>query len=733
MRNLKKVLALALAFALALGMMATAAFTDEKDIDMSDAVNTMTALGIINGYTDGSFRPDSTVTRAEMAKMIYVLKNGGKDDGATYYKNLSTPLTDIAGHWAEGYIKYCYTLKIIAGFGDGTFRPQENVTGLQAAKMVLTILGYDADKSGLVGLTWGVNTAALGAEKALFEDFQTALDQGLPRQEAALLMYNALEASVVKYDGEQYVVDTRIQSYTVENEVYKIVEKDGKKTKVLDGYTTDTMTRTIEVDLGYSLMKLDRVTGIMTAVGEAATTEDGSVAEDAFHAGGVTYTEWEGDDLTHLIGCEVEVLFKDTDKVYGVFATEKNNIVNATFSKISKSDEKIKFSGTTYKLDSDFNVVYDYGQTGDSVPVTSAYFNEDKYADEVILVDNDNDGKFDYAFRNRVALGKVTYKGDDSVNISDKSGMTALVATKVFDLGDDIIGADDLAKNDYVKLTMDARTGKIKAEKVDVVEGTVGSTKDKAWKVGDTWYNEYAGVDTKAESGDEIEYVAFGDIFYYSDAVSGASDVTDVLMLVNAQKTTSVSSSGYEGQVLFSDGTKKNVNLDEDYSINGATDGSKDSFDGKTNSQLESYVGKLYKYEINNDDEYQLRAITGKFGDFDDYKNDYKYDEDKDAMVKGSSAIDVYEGATVFVFENSKDSAKNIGNKGKVITGKALNRASSVSATKNGELLTDKVNGFTYAVALSVHTNSYDFSSSTDKYAYLTADTTRVTENGKKY
>ena len=731
MRNLKKVLALALVFALALGMMATAAFTDVEDIDMSDAVNTMTALGIINGYTDGSFRPDGIVTRAEMAKMIYVLKNGGKDDGASYYKNLSTPLTDISGHWAEGYIKYCYTLGIIAGMGDGTFRPQENVTGLQAAKMILTVLGYDAEKSGLVGLTWGVNTAALGAEKMLFEDFETALDQGLPRQEAALLMYNALDASVVKYDGEQYVVDTRIQSYTVENEVYTI-ENGVKK---LTGYTTDTMTRTIEVDLGYALMKLDRVTGVMTAVGEAATTENGSVAEDAFRAGGTLYTEWEGDDLTHLIGCEVEVLFKDTDKVFGVFATEKNTVVNATFSKISKSDEKVKFSGTTYKLDSDFTVVSDYGQTGASVKATSAYFNEAKYADEVILVDNDNDGKLDYAFRNKVALGKVTYKGDDSVNISDKAGMAALTASKVFDLDDDIIGADDLAKNDYVKLTMDARTGKIAAEKVEVVEGSVGSTKTDAWKIGDTWYNQHADVDTKAESGDDLEYIAFGDIFYYTDEVSGASDVTDLLMLVNVQATTSVSSSGYEGQVIFSDGTKKNVNLDDGYSINGKTGNEKVSFEGMDDGELQAYVGKLYTYEINNDDEYQLRQVTDKFGDFDAYENDYMYDEDKDAMVKGENSIDVYEGATVFVFENSKngDNLRNLGNKAKVITGKALNRASSVAATKPGELLTDKVNGFTYAVALTVHTNSYDFSSSTDKYAYLTADTTRVIENGKKY
>lgn len=675
MRNLKKVLALALAFALALGMMATAAFTDVEDIDMSDAVNTMTALGIINGYTDGSFRPDSTVTRAEMAKMIYVLKNGGKDDGATYYKNLSTPLTDIAGHWAEGYIKYCYTLGIIAGFGDGTFRPQENVTGLQAAKMVLTILGYDADKSGLVGLTWGVNTAALGAEKALFEDFQTALDQGLPRQEAALLMYNALEASVVKYDGEQYVVDTRIQSYTVENEVYTI--EDGEK--VLSGYTTDTMTRTIEIDLGYSLMKLDRVTGVMTAAGEASTVKDGGVAEDSFKVAGVTYNEWEGDDLTHLIGSEVEVLYKDKDNVYGVFSTEKNTIVKSTFSKVSDSSEKVKANGTTYKVDEkEFYVVYNYGMTGvASTQVKAAdlddLFDEAKRADEVILIDNDNDGKLDYAFINTVALGKVTYKGDDSINISNEAGMSAITTKKVFDLDDDVVGGDDLAKNDYVKVTMDGRTGKIAVEKVEKVEGTVGSTKTDAWKIGDTWYNQHADVDTKADSGDDIEYIAFGDIFYYTDEVSGASDVSDLLMLVNVQKTSSVSSSGYEAQVLFSDGTKKEVDLDEEFVV--YTTGTGDSAVKHTFASIDAagdladYVGKLYTYEINNDDEYELTRVVKEFGDFDEYKGTETYNFGTDKI----GTREVYDGATAFVFQPKTVSGGSVTseteNKAKVITG----------------------------------------------------------------
>ena len=101
MKNLKKVLALVLAFACAFTMFAGAAFTDQADIKVADeVVDTLTELGIIEGFEDGSFQPDATVTRAQMAKMIYVLRTGNSD--ASAYNNDKTSFTDIVptGHAA---------------------------------------------------------------------------------------------------------------------------------------------------------------------------------------------------------------------------------------------------------------------------------------------------------------------------------------------------------------------------------------------------------------------------------------------------------------------------------------------------------------------------------------------------------------------------------------------------------------------------------------------------------
>ena len=76
-------------------MFAGAAFTDSADIKVdTEVVDTLVSLGVVNGYDDGSFKPNGTVTRAEMAKMIYVLRTGNSD--ASAYNE------DHLGHFRTG-------------------------------------------------------------------------------------------------------------------------------------------------------------------------------------------------------------------------------------------------------------------------------------------------------------------------------------------------------------------------------------------------------------------------------------------------------------------------------------------------------------------------------------------------------------------------------------------------------------------------------------------------------
>ena len=86
MKNLKKVLALVLVVATLMGFatVAGAQFTDDSSVTYKEAVEVMSAINVINGYTDGSFRPAANVTRAQMAKMIAYIVAGGEDVGDLY-------------------------------------------------------------------------------------------------------------------------------------------------------------------------------------------------------------------------------------------------------------------------------------------------------------------------------------------------------------------------------------------------------------------------------------------------------------------------------------------------------------------------------------------------------------------------------------------------------------------------------------------------------------------------
>lgn len=110
----------------------TNGYTDvASDAWYNTAVSTMTKAGIVDGYPDGTFRPDAPITRAEMAKIISLFAKLDKSESR---------FSDIAGHWAEAYIKLAAGNGWIAGYPDGTFGPQRNITRAETATMINRVL-----------------------------------------------------------------------------------------------------------------------------------------------------------------------------------------------------------------------------------------------------------------------------------------------------------------------------------------------------------------------------------------------------------------------------------------------------------------------------------------------------------------------------------------------------------------------------------------------------------------
>ena len=151
MKNLKKLLALVLVLVMALGMIpfASAAsssvaikdFTDFNDIEQVEAVVVLTAIGVLSGYPDGSFQPKGTITRAEASKIICYILLGA--NVANALQPADTGFRDVpSSHWASAYVAYCAQKNIISGYGNGRFGPEDKVTAVQMAKMLLGAVGY---------------------------------------------------------------------------------------------------------------------------------------------------------------------------------------------------------------------------------------------------------------------------------------------------------------------------------------------------------------------------------------------------------------------------------------------------------------------------------------------------------------------------------------------------------------------------------------------------------------
>ncbi len=702
-------------------MFAGAAFTDQADIKVdADVVDTLVSLGIIEGFEDGSFQPNATVTRAQMAKMIYVLRTGKSD--ASAYNDDKTSFTDIGSHWARGYIKYCQSLGIIAGKSNTIFAPNATVTAQEAAKMLLVTLGYDANKAGLVGAGWAAKTNALADENGLLEDVNTSFTGPCPRQYAAQLIYNAIDTATVVW---------RDDAYTNQN-----YNGDDNKT------------------IGEKYMGLHSVEGILTSFAK----EDG---KDTYGATVTSITKQDGSknvklnpaeesftkiskDYGSLKNNKVKVLYKDTDEVYGVFAlTDSNKVVNGLLGDFGDDGDKLKLDGTKYtvgtattaaSIGSDAakqatadktNLVKVDGSAvatnrNDLVKYVKSNVSGLAKAFDASAISNTDNNKINLLDIKTFAIAQVTYVGSDYINVSYKnSSNTQNFSSKLKD--DDAVWYNGIAKDDYVAVTKAVNTSadKIGVTKLDVVTGKITGTKnaitaaDYKVTVNGTTY-EMAGV-TNSDAADltlnaTVSIVVKGGYcLLVDDADAGSKDLalmTELYQEGNKWKAT----------LLKADGSEETVTLKKSEAINGndvATAGY-GKFDGSTTADAAKI--KIVTY-TKSGDEYKLKVV-GDTINGSAYKAGYDVvtpvvasnNVKNNKLTKGSvSAIN--ENAVVFV-RYKTDSFK-------VVTGKDL-RDWKEASVFSSVVLADKSNGVPYAKVVYADLGSDNVKGGTDvNYGYV--------------
>ena len=675
-------------------MFAGAAFTDQADIKVdSEVVDTLVSLGVIEGFENGSFQPNGTVTRAQMAKMIYVLRTGNSD--ASAYNNDKTTFTDINGHWAAGYIKYCQSLNIIAGKSNTKFCPNDKVTTQEAAKMLLVTLGYDAKKAGLVGAGWASKTNALADENGLLEDVNTSFTGACPRQYAAQLIYNTIFAPTVVL---------RDDVYTNENYAGHDNKTVGEKYM---GLKTSIGT------LNGVVKESNKDTYKLTLTMTTANQKD----SDKYKGDYVSSFTKVAKDYSALTNRVVKVLFKASDEVYGVFVTDDSSVLNGVVNDYAINGGKLKFDGTKYTIlnqgvttgnDQEAKVTEDNTATQKTITsyVTDATA-ATKAADvKTVLNDDDKVISMDVT---KYMVGKVSYVGKDYVNVVYKAGFGVANFSGYSKLDKDSCNSDvsGLKKDDYVIITNSKVNSKLDAVKADVVEGKITSTRDNKndIRIDNNWYTSAlaSGDASKIALSNTVTVVIkSGYVVYVDDYKIGS---TDVALMIEAAQSAGVGKK-WQADLLFADGTRKTVDIDEDKS--DILDSNKTALaSGVTNLSLVTYSQSGSKYELD-----QIAQVNNKYAGYDHHTtipaNSY-VDDGKIKKADKSTLSYINASATVFVKYGSDDY--------KVVTGDNMKNWSEKNIF-SGDMLTDDSDGYAYAKVAFVNTNKNP--SSADKtYAYI--------------
>ena len=672
-----------------------ASYSDKADIKASTAVDMLSSLGVIQGYDDGSFKPDTTVTRAQMAKMIFTIMNGGNDN-ADAYVSLPTKFTDLpTAAWAQGYVRYLQNTGIIAGKSATEFAPNKTVTGLEAAKMVLVAAGYNAEKAGLTGAAWAQNTMKYGQLNNLFEDVNTNLNAALPRQYAAQILYNALDMERVVWSND--------------------IEDFKPATDISDDRTIGGKYMDLVKTKAAQLTKVEKTSG-----------------KDTYEitVGGDSYDKVPT-DVSDLIGLNVKVLKKvksngDVD-VYGVYADDDSKIIATgtvgELKSVSGENKKTKLKDTEYKLDNDKSKVKAIEpNVSTTVALTDleGYTDIDKVAGTVKLIDTNGNNKADVVVYIPAVVGKITYVGSKSITINNGVGSQ--------DIGDlDIYTG--YAKDDYVAVVNEKLTasGDYVVTKLDTTSAKVNSIKSSTpveVKINDSWFKIATGSvadDTASvKAGSTYDFVTVGN--YVVNAKETESASTDVLMLADYDTT----NKGFTGsatttnvKAYFMDGSSKTITVEK-----FSNDPSKEAADLKSGNTISgSDLNKLYTYSTRSNGNYSLRALgTGNKAGYETINTASTIDNKQ--KVNNTAFND---SAVVFVAygDVAGSSAKD---KVKILTGKTVNDWKNAYGT-SVQYATKKTNGLeTVRVAVVTADATYSGAGSNYKYAYMTSDAYKGTE-----
>ncbi len=493
MNNLKRILSLALASVMVMGMMVVGAsatsYPDDDAIVNKDAVDTLQALNIMKGDERG-FRPEDGLTRAEAAKMLATIHNKGRD---VNYGVKDTPtFTDIKGHWAEGNVEYAAAFGIVTGMGNGTFDPQGSLKVVQLARMALNMMGYE---EGRTGSDWEIQTTVLANDLGLFDGLDDVMPAAnVTRDQAAQILVNAINADMA--DGESYTYTDTEETVTGlstkwqialsgENEVSDdvaaldgtnydtksaaraaIKEAVGEGTALVEGTDYELVdvlvpttsltevTKTATETLAHKYLSLNyKTNGILSSV--TFETTYANIYDTV--VGGVTF--YCTADYSEYMGQRVKVLYKSATSVYGITAIGAV-VYEGTWGEYKDTYAAMAAGAAKTAIGNasifDFN---DAATTHGTIASPSTLGSE-----QSLKVVNNGSG---YGYRAVTVPTKL-----ETVKRVTATTITVSNNTPNLEIDEEIVGYEGIAKDDIVLVVGAANTvsGMVEVKKADIME-----------------------------------------------------------------------------------------------------------------------------------------------------------------------------------------------------------------------------------------------------------------------
>ena len=594
---MKKFLSLVLALVMTMSLVTVSAgakdFTDDSEITYKEAVDVISALGVVDGYSDGDFRPDDVLTRGAAAKIICNLILGPTT--ASALSAGTAPFKDVpVTNTFAGYITYCSQQGIISGYADGTFRPTGTLSGNAFMKMLLGALGYDSSIEGYTGANWQVSVIKQASGIGLDDGNDEFVgSQAVTRQEAALYAFNMLQATMVEYDKKDTIVvgDITINTTSTRKDVENNTNTDGNIDGERNGdglmqfgekYFKDLEKEDATDIFGHPSSKwVYDGDDVGTYANEADATyvvedDDMDVGQVVTSSSYMNYSSSEAKDAKYFLnGDDNEVKSSELVAVGDIVEAYENDngdvetvvVSRYTVAKIDKVDTDVSTAEsrngasevlTLTDLDGDnSNDYYDkyddaektlrgYASSYDEGSVLAVAFRDGKFGDEVLA-----------SYEAEAVTGEVTaFREDETVTMDGTKYEFARSKDGTDGFVDGITKNFDFDKEYTIYLTADGY--------VIGVEGAAGAD------LSDVYY--VAGV-----YGEESRYNA-SKMTYYAQAVSLADgSVSDIELdekdskneLVKFLDTTDGDYAPVKGLFTFDDDVATEWDGDDDYVIYG--------------------------------------------------------------------------------------------------------------------------------------------------------------------